>query len=640
MRKFLIPGMLALLCAACSNDDFPSDDSATQSQFAASEGDRYLAVQLLAPNDATTSRAAQPADNDFDDGLAEESAVDDSNIVFYFFDENGDPFAIDGTDTGANRSTALTGASYPSTLPDDAKTSSTVTWTDDTERSYITKVSSAIVLLHNPKGVPAQVVAVLNGNITATRLTLSQLAQTVVTKGYTEAASTTSAPTNFMMTNTVYKDGDNVLIQASKVSVTNICNTADAASLNPMEIYVERVVSKVGVNIDTDKTVDGTDNVFLLTGELGECPGRYSETGTPDGATIADSEKQLYVKFTGWTTFDEAPSTVALKDITGTYGGIATDYTGTTYDPTTDGSFAWNAADKYRSYWAYAYFKAANINKKEVKFDEISLPFGDGAGHFSYPFENTSGVVSSADGLATKVILAAQICTKNATTGEYEPYSMCKFMGVTRSLATMKSYITNLLRQEGLHVDVKGTVEDITDDDWVFAYQNASPKVDCTYKVRIQGKGDKQLREGNGAYCDKDGKEIDSKKIFESLPLAQLWENGKCYYYTYIQHLNQKNAIVRNHWYTVTINSVTGFGTPHANPEGKENPGGGGDEGEGGDDDGEDEYEFDPTRPDDDEWILGAKINIEAWRMVGTVADLSSTYTTDDKNEEAASTAP
>jgi hypothetical protein len=164
-------------------------------------------------------------------------------------------------------------------------------------------------------------------------------------------------------------------------------------------------------------------------------------------------------------------------------------------------------------------------------------------------------------------------------------------------------------------------VEAITDDDWEF--WNIAETPSASYKVLIRWKN--EPRDGNATYCDKDGKAIGHESIFRSMPEAQLWENGKCYYYTYIQHINKKNAIVRNHWYTVTINSVTGFGTPYANPEAIYDA---------------DDPEFDPTRPEDDDWILGAEIDIEAWRIYNTTADLSSTKTTDDTNEETASSNP
>jgi hypothetical protein len=97
-----------------------------------------------------------------------------------------------------------------------------------------------------------------------------------------------------------------------------------------------------------------------------------------------------------------------------------------------------------------------------------------------------------------------------------------------------------------------------------------------------------------------------------SLPSIKIWNGGMCYYYTYITHLNGKPAVIRNHWYTVTVNSVTGLGTPVY-----------------------DETDtYDPTRPVDDEWVVGATIKIEAWRIQSQNLNMTSTKDINDSHEE------
>jgi hypothetical protein len=99
--------------------------------------------------------------------------------------------------------------------------------------------------------------------------------------------------------------------------------------------------------------------------------------------------------------------------------------------------------------------------------------------------------------------------------------------------------------------------------------------------------------------------------LLATLPNIKIWNGGMCYYYTYINHLNGKPAIVRNHWYTVTINSVTGLGTPVYDPDNT----------------------FDPTRPSEEEWVLGADIHIEAWRIQSITLNVTSTKNSDDEHE-------
>jgi hypothetical protein len=120
-------------------------------------------------------------------------------------------------------------------------------------------------------------------------------------------------------------------------------------------------------------------------------------------------------------------------------------------------------------------------------------------------------------------------------------------------------------------------------------------------------------------WVDADGKGLtqnDLNTILATIPAIKIWNEGMCYYYTYIKHLNSENAVIRNHWYQVNITKVTGLGTPVYDPQNNT---------------------FDPTRPEDDEWVLGAKINIQSWRMVSQDYELGSAKTDDDTNEAALS---
>jgi hypothetical protein len=112
------------------------------------------------------------------------------------------------------------------------------------------------------------------------------------------------------------------------------------------------------------------------------------------------------------------------------------------------------------------------------------------------------------------------------------------------------------------------------------------------------------------SWVDYQGNAADVDKVIAAVPEAQIWKDGKCYYYTSIIHspkpVDDKGAltpaIIRNHWYQLTINTITGLGTPVFDPTDK----------------------VDPTRPDDaeQEWYLDAQINVLAWRIVTQGVDL------------------
>jgi hypothetical protein len=88
--------------------------------------------------------------------------------------------------------------------------------------------------------------------------------------------------------------------------------------------------------------------------------------------------------------------------------------------------------------------------------------------------------------------------------------------------------------------------------------------------------------------------------ILQSVPKAQIWTNGYCYYYTKIKHPIDANgsettpAVVRNHWYQLTVNGIKGLGTPVFDPADA----------------------FDPNKPEDSSWYLDAQIHVLGWKTV------------------------
>ena len=83
--------------------------------------------------------------------------------------------------------------------------------------------------------------------------------------------------------------------------------------------------------------------------------------------------------------------------------------------------------------------------------------------------------------------------------------------------------------------------------------------------------------------------------ILEHVDPAQIWADGHTYYYATIKHFGDAIGIVRNHCYVLTIDSVTGFGTPVFN----------------------DGFVITPEKPEDNEATnLSATINILSWHLV------------------------
>ena len=554
MKKLYLMGLVGLLCAACSNEDVPGGEATQSSTLTGNE--RYMAVQLVSP-DGASSRASRA---DYADGLEVESDVATDDIVFYFFNADGTACPIDGTNSYSH---AL------NTQVSEDIAANDVSWTSDSRES-VTKVSSAIIMLRNANVVPAKVVAVLNSTIAEQNYSLTALANAEVEAGYA-TNPTTGAKTKFMMSNSVYMDEtSNEAIQATEITSENIYSSAKSASLNPVNIYVERVVAKVGVVAASTST--SSKDVFKLTNE-------------------EDAEgNQLYVKLLKWTTFDESEKTYALKHID------------TAYNPTV--AWTWNNAALYRSFWADT--TPFSVEKQTLAYNDITTPVGGSetavTTDYCYPFENTSGL-SSDEGLATKVIIAAKLYSDEACETEA---TVCQFLGTRFTLDGLKTQIAGMLAKnifvktaDDTYTSIDKTYIDFIADDYY-----ARPQL-------ISSKGDEAVTYYNAAHTALTDDDIDL--FLTTIPKAKIWNGGMCYYYTYITHLNNERAVIRNHWYQLTVNTIEGLGTPVYDPT-TNSP-------------------FDPTRPEDDEWVLGAKINIQAWRIVGQSVGLTSTLTTDDENE-------
>ena len=91
----------------------------------------------------------------------------------------------------------------------------------------------------------------------------------------------------------------------------------------------------------------------------------------------------------------------------------------------------------------------------------------------------------------------------------------------------------------------------------------------------------------------------------KALGEIKYWNGGASYYFTDIEHKGGEGlgsiGIVRNHSYKLTINSVTGLGTPVPDPDNKV---------------------IDPEKPVDDESYIAATVEVLKWKIVSQIVDL------------------
>lgn len=130
-----------------------------------------------------------------------------------------------------------------------------------------------------------------------------------------------------------------------------------------------------------------------------------------------------------------------------------------------------------------------------------------------------------------------------------------------------------------------------------------------SYEVRpVLKAGVKVYKKTSGGSFETTDSNDDLNNSLAQSPV-QVRKDGMTYYFTPIRHLAQNKTemgyygVVRNHSYRITINTISGFGTPVYDP---------------------DEI-IDPVIPKDTETYLAARINVLSWRVVPSSVDLDAT---------------
>jgi hypothetical protein len=252
------------------------------------------------------------------------------------------------------------------------------------------------------------------------------------------------------------------------------------------------------------------------------------------------------------------------------------------------------------------------INNRSLSFDQILAEKGKTE---DYTFENTlpDEQDTKKDTLIdnhTGVVYAAQILDS-----EGAPLPLARWLSQYYTIDNLKESVTKVLANK-LYTRTENTgtytYTAITADDIEFindqtehngSSYNVAPKL-----TKEAAKKTWYNKETGVAYTA-DSKyntsvtsetETTVNDILNSVPKAQIWTNGYCYYYTQIKHPITEDgsetvpAVVRNHWYKLTVNGIKGLGTPVFNTA-----------------DG-----FDPIKPVDSNWYLDAQIHVLGWKAV------------------------
>lgn len=540
-RKILfLPILATLMLAGCSTDD---DLTTGGNENEGKTG--YIAVNIVQPK--TIMGRAVTAD-DFENGDEKENYAQTG--LFFIFN-------ADGTQRiGESQTLALTGSGTNPINP------------------AVERIYNAVLVVDGKDTKPEnylQIVCVLNAPSGLTDVTtLSALKEKIDNyDAHTEGT--------FIMTNSVYKDGDNEILGAN-VTEDNIAESADKALANPVQIYVERVVAKI------------------------RTAGSASFNNEGANPTIDGQEKNLKIRITGIEIANIAKTSYLFKNI----GGI-------TYD------WAWDTSNK-RSYWETA---PAGLSYKNQSYNNIvdnSSKESESSTFDISKINATEYIQPNTSNQKTAVLVTAELLD------EEKPFSFVYLRGgyftPDNALALIAQYVAN----NGYWKQNGSKYEQLSTEDFEWKNKNDEGATSYTwlkgYEVVAQVKSnvtDLKKKDTDGNYTDATVAEINNLLAGTETDhpyVARYYKDGKCYYFVNINQTSVANSmlaegsatnaahtydgVVRNHIYDLTLNSIKGIGTPVFDPEDV----------------------IIPERPDDEDlYYLAAQINVLAWRLVSQTVD-------------------
>lgn len=528
MKKYLFLAVAALGFAACAEkdiDNVPVEKGELEQS--------YVAVTLAADDMGTKATNG----NSYEEGLDVERAV---KSAYFFFFKDGQPFEVT---ENAGTTTPGGGKNYLSI----ALSGST------SDMDNVSDIKDVVLVIKNYKGeYPNQIVTVLNWTPTADKYTLAALKEAVVSLG--------SDTDGYVMSNSVYVDGEGKAIDAVALTEANIGTTEAMAKANPVTIHVERVAAKVVL------TTTPADDLFNVGKNIG---------GT-----------DVYAKVLGWELYNDHETSYLLKNIDG-----YADWTGDDF-----GFTNWNDADWFRSYWANSLPLTTPFPNNTFAHDNTNA-----VGGYVYCGENTHKAVKDGEGNITsdprtKVIVKAQLVQVDGTTAvEVANWYGKDYIGE----AKLREVVANTLKSTYFASADGLTFVGLLPEDLKCVAR--APEAEKPYEVDFQlsDPGAKTwYKYSAGEYSTIDATALNNELM--SVQPALVYKAGMTYYYTDIKHLGTADSdtefgVVRNHVYKVNISEISGYGTPYY--------------------EGNIEY-IKPEKPVDVTSYVAAEVKILSWRVV------------------------
>ena len=625
MKKLLFP-VLGLLIAACTADDSSFGDGHYAGDAETPVESRYLSVNIIsAGTDTRAGSETEPEGNSgprYEDGKGAENDV--RQVRFYFFTESGDAAKVKFLTSADN------GEGTYLSYYDWYLTSEESEGTKDSGDNIEKRLHARIVIEtgKNDK-VPFSIAAVLNpsdpykNEAGSQNLSLEEF-DAIVRKCPVENLSQAAvANGKFEMSNSVYVDQEGVVTKVLPVA-GHIYESEAGALSDPVDIHVERVMARLDLSVSL-QALDGHPGVY----DTGVPFSKIDDYGAGDKPESADADGNICVKFLGWNITAAPERSRLMKRINGEWKDRLF---GRSDEP-------WNNYLRFRSHWAVnpddARYVYGNFGQdlEGTKYDpadpcaaNANTFFGTAANKATvYLQENAAkddeGMQEPYD--HTKVIIAAQLVQSDGET----PLTLAEWGFNYYTLDGIKAIFADNLDlyrrtgEEGSYQYTKIKPEDIEFVTAGACYpsliepagnggapENVSGdhKGRCYVYPRLKKNDGSVWTQGEGDDALLLGLYKEADEIVRRMGRVKIWNNGYTYYYFDIAHLGGEGfpgefGVVRNHVYDATITTLTGLGTPVYDPE-------------------ETIY---PEKPDHDDSMIAARINILRWRLVKKTIQVS-----------------
>ena len=589
MKKFtmfssVLASALMLVVASCSSSDDTGGDAQTGNGTTS-----YLAVNLKTVGNAPTGNARQTRsytdsqNGTYEDGVGVENKI--KSVRFYFFNADGTPYILNNVNGKGNYIDKV------------------VNVNPGNQSQTVEGITETVLVLNGENHVaPASMLTVINPDINPgllkddTPLRWSVMRKELIGTKFSD-------DTHFMMSNSTYEEAGNDLCTTQLTGKTYA--SADDATSNPVNVYVERVNAKVNANVVDSKFETETADVILdgvtMKGNQKTKVGELSlakEDGTSD-------KKEIFAYIVGWGLASENQKAELFKQID-------------TQKFTDEilGIYPWSSADYHRSFWSLSVPFGGTGEDKNEPLNHPFSSFTHKLGEAVYTLPNTPtekiDAAHAYDNNLTKFVVAARLAYKDGD-GSLKPAEICEYKG-QEFLGTENLKNTYLNEISRFYKKVPATVAgepdkyvNLTPSDITFTTTAPSGTEAKNYVVfAALANTNITLYEKKGGNWEVADKAVVNKMLQEAP--AEVRKGGMAYYYTTIKHLGEAGklgeyGIVRNHSYQISLNSIKGFGTPVYDPN----------------------KIIVPTVPSDDKTYLAAKINVLSWRIVPSTVDLDKT---------------